>query len=84
MTANQIAAAFDIHPNVARHHLDRLLNEGFIRRSTRLVPTPTAGRPAKRYEVTEKSVSVQYSARKDERRAEGRTKGIAAREDGRE
>lgn len=82
VTANQIAAAFDIHPNVARHHLDRLLNEGFIRRSTRLVPTPTAGRPAKRYEVTEKSVSVQYSARKYDRLAELLTKVITALDDG--
>ena len=30
-TASQIAANFQIHPNVARHHLDRLTNEGFIR-----------------------------------------------------
>lgn len=82
VTANQIASAFDIHPNVARHHLDRLLTDGFIRTSDRPVATPTAGRPAKRYEVTEKSVSVQYSARKYDRLAELLTKVIAQLDDG--
>lgn len=83
VTANQIAVVFDIHPNVARHHLDRLLNDGYIRISDRPVSTPTAGRPAKRYEVTEKSVSVQYSARKYDRLAELLTKVVAELDDGR-
>jgi predicted ArsR family transcriptional regulator len=83
VTANQIAATFGIHPNVARHHLDRLLSEGFIRISDRPIAAPTAGRPAKRYEVTEKSVSVQYSARKYDRLAELLTKVIAELDDGR-
>ena len=83
VTANQIASAFDIHANVARHHLDRLLTEGFIRTSDRPVTAPTAGRPAKRYEVTEKSVSVQYSARKYDRLAELLTQVITQLDDGR-
>jgi predicted ArsR family transcriptional regulator len=64
VTAAQIAKAFDIHPNVARHHLDRLLSNDFIRVSDRPVGEPTAGRPAKRYEITDKAVNVQYSATK--------------------
>lgn len=83
VTANQIAVVFDIHPNVARHHLDRLLSDEYIRISDQPVSTPTAGRPAKRYEVTEKSVSVQYSARKYDRLAELLTKVVAALDDGR-
>jgi predicted ArsR family transcriptional regulator len=83
VTANQIAVVFDIHPNVARHHLDKLLSDGYIRISDRPVSTPTAGRPAKRYEVTEKSVSVQYSARKYDRLAELLTKVVAELDDGR-
>lgn len=82
VTANQIAAAFEIHPNVARHHLDRLLHDEFIRISTLPIETPTAGRPAKRYEVTEKSVNVQYSARKYDRLAELLTKVIDQLDDG--
>ena len=70
VTASQIAANFQIHPNVARHHLDRLANDGFIRVSARQSEHTTAGRPAKRYEVTEKSVTVQYSARKYDQLAE--------------
>lgn len=83
VTANQIAVVFDIHPNVARHHLDRLLSDEYIRISDQPVSMPTAGRPAKRYEVTEKSVSVQYSARKYDRLAELLTKVVAALDDGR-
>lgn len=82
VTANQIASAFDIHPNVARHHLDRLRHDEFIRISSGPVPTPTAGRPAKRYEATEKAVSVQYSARKYDRLAELLTKVISQLDDG--
>jgi len=83
VTANQIAVVFEIHPNVARHHLDRLLSDEYIRISDQPVSTPTAGRPAKRYEVTEKSVSVQYSSRKYDRLAELLTKVVAALDDGR-
>jgi predicted ArsR family transcriptional regulator len=83
VTANQISSVFNIHPNVARHHLDRLRNEGFIRISDRPAATPSAGRPAKRYEVTEKSVTVQYSARKYDRLAELLTKVITELDDGR-
>lgn len=83
VTANQIASSFDIHPNVARHHLDRLCTEDFVRVSDQVVESPTAGRPAKRYEVTEKSVSVQYSARKYDRLAELLTQVITELDDGR-
>ena len=29
-TASQIADLFSIHPNVARHHLDRLADDGYL------------------------------------------------------
>jgi predicted ArsR family transcriptional regulator len=83
ITAGQISESFQIHPNVARHHLDKLLNDGFIRLSTRPVDTPTAGRPAKRYKVTEKSVSVQYSAHKYDRLADLLARVIDELDDGR-
>jgi len=70
VTASQIAANFQIHPNVARHHLERLVVDGFIRVSDRQVSKATAGRPAKHYEATDKAVSVQYSARKYDALAE--------------
>lgn len=82
VTAAQIAKAFDIHPNVARHHLDRLTSSDFIRVSEARPEHPTAGRPAKRYEVTEKSVSLQYSARKYDKLAELLTAVIERLDDG--
>ncbi|MDJ0791628.1 MAG: helix-turn-helix domain-containing protein [Acidimicrobiia bacterium] len=82
VTAAQIAQAFDIHPNVARHHLDRLAESHYIRVTDRKPSHPTAGRPAKRYEVTEKAVSVQYSSRKYDRLAELLTNVIERLDDG--
>jgi predicted ArsR family transcriptional regulator len=83
VTASQIAANFQIHPNVARHHLDRLATEGFIRVSDRQSEHTSAGRPAKRYEATEKSVTVQYSSRKYDRLAELLAAVIERLDDGR-
>ena len=67
VTASQIADAFDIHTNVARHHLDRLVADGYLqvthrRRSGK--GGPGAGRPAKHYEATTKEVQVQFPARR--------------------
>lgn len=83
ITASQISQSFQIHPNVARHHLDKLLADGFIRLSERPLKSATAGRPAKRFEVTEKSVSVQYSARKYDRLADLLAQVIVELDDGR-
>jgi len=63
VTVADIASAFDVHPNVARHHLDRLVADGFLqvthrRRTERR--GPGAGRPAKHYEPTSKEISVQF------------------------
>jgi predicted ArsR family transcriptional regulator len=67
VTASQIAELFDIHTNVARHHLDRLVTDGYLqvtrkRRTERR--GPGAGRPAKHYETTGKEISVQFPARR--------------------
>jgi predicted ArsR family transcriptional regulator len=67
VTASQIAELFDIHANVARHHLDRLVADEYLQ-VTRKRPSgrtgPGAGRPAKHYEPTRKNVSVQFPARR--------------------
>lgn len=70
VTASQIAANFQIHPNVARHHLERLVTDGYIQVSDTAKSAGTAGRPAKHYVATDKAVSVQYSARKYDALAE--------------
>jgi predicted ArsR family transcriptional regulator len=83
VTASQIAANFQIHPNVARHHLERLVTDGYIRISETTESRSAAGRPAKHYEVTDKAVSVQYSARKYDALAELLVGVIEQLDDGR-
>ncbi|MEA2000454.1 MAG: hypothetical protein U9N84_00995 [Actinomycetota bacterium] len=66
-TAGHIAELFAIHPNVARHHLDRLVTDGYLqvtRRHRSERRGPGAGRPAKHYEPTSKEISVQFPARR--------------------
>jgi predicted ArsR family transcriptional regulator len=48
-TASEVATAFSLHPNVARHHLDRLSAGGYVEVSLERSPTAGAGRPSKRY-----------------------------------
>lgn len=67
VTAAQIAELFEIHTNVARHHLDKLVTDGYLRVTHRRrsgKQGPGAGRPAKHYEPTSKEVSVQFPARR--------------------
>lgn len=72
LTTSAIANLFDIHPNVARHHLDRLADDGYLQISEAHPPKDGlgAGRPAKRYESTEMEVSVHFAPRRFEMLAE--------------
>ncbi len=66
-TATQVAAEFNIHANVARHHLDRLANDGYLevtRRRPEGKNGPGAGRPAKCYTATDKEIELQFPARR--------------------
>jgi len=67
VTAAQIADLFSIHTNVARHHLDRLVSDGYLQVNTRHRSErrgPGAGRPAKHYETTDKEILVQLPMRR--------------------
>jgi len=57
MTASEVAAHFDLHANVARHHLDKLAAGGYL---TVVVARPAgaAGRPSKRYRPAPRSGPV--------------------------
>ena len=48
-TASEVATAFSLHPNVARHHLDRLSAGGYVEVGLERSPLAGAGRPSKRY-----------------------------------
>ncbi len=65
LTTSQVAELFDIHPNVARHHLDRLATDGYLKVSQQKRSGGAgAGRPAKCYEATSKEVSVHFAPRR--------------------
>lgn len=53
VTASEVAAAFSLHPNVARHHLDRLSAGGYLEVSLGRPPAAGAGRPSKRYRAAD-------------------------------
>jgi predicted ArsR family transcriptional regulator len=66
LTTSHIARLFDIHPNVARHHLDILATDGYIRVGHHRPEGAGAGRPAKAYQATNKEVSVHFAPRRFE------------------
>lgn len=69
VTTSHIAQLFDLHPNVARHHLERLADDGYLEVSHRPATGksgPGAGRPAKYYRATTKEVSVHFAPRRFE------------------
>ncbi|MEM7285400.1 MAG: helix-turn-helix domain-containing protein [Actinomycetota bacterium] len=61
VTAAETAAHFDLHANVARHHLDKLAGGGYLEvaRSTR----SGAGRPSKVYSCAEPEIRVEFPVR---------------------
>ncbi len=66
ITVNEIAEAFGIHRNAAKHHLDRLLEAGLLRAEFRRVNGrrgPGAGRPSKLYSSTDVEVSFSLPER---------------------
>lgn len=66
MTTSKAAKLFGIHPNVARHHLDLLTEEGFLRLAPAPVGSVSAGRPAKSYVATSKEVDLHFAPRRFE------------------
>jgi predicted ArsR family transcriptional regulator len=69
LTTSAIAELFGIHPNVARHHLDRLAFDGYLEVTHRRASGkggPGAGRPAKCYQASNKEISVHFAPRRFE------------------
>jgi len=65
VTASEVAEAFGLHANVARHHLDKLAAGGYLEVHTGK-HTGAAGRPSKRYVATAQAVSIDQPVRRDE------------------
>jgi len=65
MTVNELADAFGLHPNAARHHLDRLLAGGYIRTET-THRAGEVGRPAKRYSCATEELGLADLAHRED------------------
>ena len=64
-TANAVATHFELHPNVARHHLDKLTSGGYLEVSVAKNAEAAAGRPSKIYHITDFSSSLDLPIRQD-------------------
>jgi len=67
VTATEVATAFSLHPNVARHHLQRLVDGGYLRVQTQTGRrTAGAGRPSKQFFAVEEELSFGLMQRRDD------------------
>jgi predicted ArsR family transcriptional regulator len=62
----EVAEHFELHPNVARHHLDKLAGGGYLEVTTARGAGGGAGRPSRRYAVTERAIALEFPVRHDD------------------
>ena len=65
VTAAGAAEHFDLHPNVARHHLDKLASGGYLEVAVERPEGATAGRPSKHYRVSNPGQPLELPIRQD-------------------
>ena len=65
VTATDTAARFDLHPNVARHHLDKLASGGYLEVEVARAEGASAGRPSKHYRVADPGTPLELPVRQD-------------------
>ena len=65
VTAAEAAEAFDLHPNVARHHLDKLAAGGYLEIAVERPAGASAGRPSKHYRVADPGTPLELPVRQD-------------------
>jgi predicted ArsR family transcriptional regulator len=66
VTTAEVAQRFGLHPNVARHHLDKLAAGGYLKVQVGRTGKAGAGRPSKRYQVTDKALALEFPVRRDD------------------
>lgn len=66
VTASEVAERFELHPNVARHHLDKLAGGGYVEVGVERAEGAGAGRPSKRYRVGEETADIELPVRHDD------------------
>jgi predicted ArsR family transcriptional regulator len=62
--AAEVAERFELHPNVARHHLEKLAAGGYV--DVELARHESAGRPSKRYRATARDTHLAFPPRRDD------------------
>jgi predicted ArsR family transcriptional regulator len=65
LTTSAVASEVGVHPNVARHHLDKLAAGGYLEVRTGKVPGGGAGRPSKRYLAVADAIT-EFPVRSDD------------------
>lgn len=65
VTTAMVAEHFDLHANVARHHLDKLASGGYVEVATERARRG-AGRPSKRYRAHRESMGLEVAVRHDD------------------
>lgn len=66
VTAAEVADQFDLHPNVARHHLDKLTGGGYLEVAVPRSAGGGAGRPSKRYRTSADDEELGIPVRHDD------------------
>ncbi len=66
VTATQVAEQFGLHPNVARHHLDKLAAGGYLEVAVERPEGAGAGRPSKRYRADADKPELEVPVRTDD------------------
>ena len=66
VTATQVSDKFELHANVARHHLDKLAAGGYLEVTIERAKGQGVGRPSKHYRVASKDSEFEFSVRTDD------------------
>ena len=66
VTAAEVAQRFDLHANVARHHLDKLASGGYLDVAVARSESGGAGRPSKHYRATSDAMPLAMPVRHDD------------------
>ncbi|MEO6123701.1 MAG: helix-turn-helix domain-containing protein [Ilumatobacteraceae bacterium] len=66
VTAAQVAEHFGLHPNVARHHLDKLASGGYVEVAVERTQGGGAGRPSKHYRAAADAAPLEFPVRSDD------------------
>jgi predicted ArsR family transcriptional regulator len=66
VTAAEVAERFELHANVARHHLDKLVSGGYLEVTVARAAGGGAGRPSKRYQVLAPEIALDLPLRHDD------------------